>query len=75
MHGRLDMGHARALLALDPVQQFEVGQDVARRELSVRQTEDWVRKLMSDAPAKPTRTVDGDVARLEEDLVNVWERL
>lgn len=68
MSGRLDMGHARALLALDPVQQFEVGQDVARRELSVRQTEDWVRKLMSDAPAKPARTVDADVARLEEDL-------
>jgi ParB family chromosome partitioning protein len=38
--GRLDAGHARALLALaDPEQQIELGREVARRGLSVREVE------------------------------------
>lgn len=68
MHSHLDMGHARALLALDPVQQFAVAQDVVKRELSVRQTEDLVRRLGSEQTQKPERRVDADVARLEQDL-------
>lgn len=68
MRSHLDMGHARALLTLDPVQQFTAAQDVVKRELSVRQTEDLVRKLSSENTQKPERKVDADVARLEQDL-------
>ena len=68
MAGQLDMGHARALLSLDPLRQLEVAQDIARRGLSVRQTEDLVRKLAEQTPEKPARRVDPDVARLEEEV-------
>ncbi len=44
-HGDLDMGHARALLMLEPVQQIEVAQWVIARGLSVRETEAWVAKI------------------------------
>jgi ParB family chromosome partitioning protein len=52
--GRLDAGHARALLALsDPEQQIELGREVARRGLSVREVERRV------ALARAARTGSG----------------
>lgn len=43
----LDMGHARALLALEGEQQVEVAQQVASKALTVRQTEQLVKKCLT----------------------------
>ena len=68
--GELEMGHARALLGLvNTHQQAEVAGLVARKGLSVRETEQLVRKLLSGKPARPkTRSLDPDVRRLQDDL-------
>ena len=44
-HGDLDMGHARALLALDEVQQSQVAQIIIAKNLSVRETEKLVERV------------------------------
>jgi ParB family chromosome partitioning protein len=68
----LEMGHARALLGLPQRrQQIEVGALVARKGLSVRDTEAMVRALLakaSGAPAKETRALDPNVQRLQDEL-------
>lgn len=65
--GLLNMGHARALLALIRHDQIEVAKQVANRGLSVRETEALVKKtLSSQTPAKVSaRAVDPDIRRLE----------
>ena len=66
----LDMGHARALLGLPTQrQQTEVGLLVAKKGLSVRETEALVRRLLSGGKEdrKPARR-DPDIARLETEL-------
>jgi len=74
MAGDLDMGHARALLALDGAAQITAANQVAARKLSVRETEALARKLSAEfnltAPRKPGRAPDksGDVRRVEEEL-------
>jgi len=74
---QLEMGHARALLALtDPAAQLEAARRVAKGQLSVRATEQLVQKL--NAPAKKPsagkskKVVDPDIRRLES---QVAERL
>src|ERR1700741_3426159 len=68
----LEMGHARALLALtERRQQTEVALLVARKGLSVRETEELVRRLQAPhAAAAPEGASDRDpnVARLEQEL-------
>ena len=66
--GTIDMGHARALLALSPQRQAEAARVVVGKGLSVRETEHLVAKLIKDTPASPKRRADRDVARLEEEL-------
>jgi ParB family chromosome partitioning protein len=67
--GKLEMGHARALLALEGRRQESVAKRVAARELSVRQTEELVNKILHPAArAKRKLNIDRDVARLEEEL-------
>jgi len=70
MEGRLDMGHARALLSLDGRRQDELAQRVAEQGLSVRETERLVHDILHPrVKAKARRArVDRDVARLEEEL-------
>ncbi|MFK7863408.1 MAG: ParB/RepB/Spo0J family partition protein [Pseudohongiellaceae bacterium] len=68
-HGDLEMGHARALLALDDDKQSEAARSVVGRGLSVRQTEALVRRLVAgpqeeDKPA----AIDPDIKNLEENL-------
>jgi ParB family transcriptional regulator, chromosome partitioning protein len=67
--GRLEMGHARALLGLEGRRQEETAKSVAERGLSVRETEQLVHDLLNP-PAKTRRKARGDrdVERLEEDL-------
>ncbi|HEU4780618.1 MAG TPA: ParB/RepB/Spo0J family partition protein [Steroidobacteraceae bacterium] len=69
----LEMGHARALLALTQRrQQVEVGTLVAKRGLSVRDTEGMVRGLLSRASGgtapKDTKGLDPNVQRLQDEL-------
>ena len=53
--GKLSMGHARALLSLEnPEQQRVTAAEVAAKDLSVRETEKLVRRLLT--PAKPAKT-------------------
>lgn len=67
--GELEMGHARALLGVSGPDQPKLAREVARRQLSVRQTEDLVRRHLSRADATPaTRERDPDLARLEDSL-------
>ena len=69
---QLEMGHARALLALEERRrQSEVAMLVAKKGLSVRETEALVRRLQAPpghAPAAPPHGRDPNVARLEQDL-------
>lgn len=51
-HGDLDMGHARALLALDGDQQSDVAKLAVQKGFTVRETEKWVQKLLHPAPQK-----------------------
>ncbi|HEX5768832.1 MAG TPA: ParB/RepB/Spo0J family partition protein [Burkholderiales bacterium] len=67
MEGALEMGHARALLALDGARQIEAGKRVAAKGLSVRETEALVQGLLR-GPAVPRKRNDRDLARLEEEI-------
>jgi len=69
----LEMGHARALLALTQRrQQVEVGTLVAKRGLSVRDTEGMVRGILARASggstAKDAKPIDPNVQRLQDEL-------
>lgn len=52
--GRLSGGHARTLLPLSPALQEEAATLVLKNELSVRQTEQLVKKLTAEKKEKPT---------------------
>jgi ParB family chromosome partitioning protein len=64
--GRIDMGHARALLALPVARQIELAREAAQRSLTVREVEQRVAAALKPATARRPR-VDRDVARLEEE--------
>jgi len=67
--GKLEMGHARALLPLDGRQQESVAKRVAGQALSVRQTEQLVNAILHPRVGARRRPgADRDVARLEEEL-------
>jgi ParB family transcriptional regulator, chromosome partitioning protein len=68
MEGALEMGHARALLALDGARQIEVGHRVAAKALSVRETEAMVQGLIRGPAAKRKAKGDRDLQRLEEEV-------
>jgi ParB family chromosome partitioning protein len=68
---RLTEGHARALGGLPLEHQERVLDSVVGQDLSVRQTEELVRRLREPRPApaaKATRPSDPDLERVEEDL-------
>ena len=67
--GTLEMGHARALLGLSGPAQSQAARQVAARGLSVRETEQLVRRLSQPASAKrAARQPDPDVRRFQEML-------
>ncbi|WP_418113674.1 ParB/RepB/Spo0J family partition protein [Vibrio scophthalmi] len=55
---QLDMGHARALLALEGAQQIDIAQHVAHKNLTVRQTEQLVKKCLQ--PQVEVKSVSHD---------------
>ena len=64
--GRIDMGHARALLTLPVARQIELAREAADKKLSVREVEERVAAaLKGPQPRRPR--ADRDVARLEEE--------
>ena len=66
--GKLEMGHARALLTLPDSKQVEFARVVAQKGLSVRQTEALVRKVNLDDEPKLGRNTDPNIKKLEESL-------
>ncbi|QBE63742.1 ParB/RepB/Spo0J family partition protein [Pseudoduganella lutea] len=71
MAGDIDMGHARALLAVDAATQITLANVVVAKRLSVRETEKLVTRTQEEQDAPPearVREKSGDIKRLEEEL-------
>ena len=71
MAGDIDMGHARALLALDKAAQITAANQISGKALSVREAEALVKKLGAEfalIPQKPKAEKSRDVRRVEEEL-------
>jgi ParB family chromosome partitioning protein len=70
--GKIEMGHARAILVLPPPQQELAVTRIINEGLSVRQTEHLVSTLKKPVigEAKPQKPRDADTVRLEEELSN-----
>jgi ParB family transcriptional regulator, chromosome partitioning protein len=68
--GTITEGHARALAGAAPAVQHQLLEAVVARGLSVRQTEELVRRLREQPAGKAAakRAGDGEMERLEEDL-------
>lgn len=70
--GDLDMGHARALLAVDAASQIALANQVIAKRLSVRETEKMVARALEEQNAPPAaarqKEKSGDIVRLEEEL-------
>jgi ParB family chromosome partitioning protein len=72
--GVIEMGHARALLSLDPLEQERLARVIADRQLSVRQAETMVRELLAPKPDNGSKTPErggdksADTRQLEQSL-------
>ncbi len=73
---QLEMGHARALLAIsNATQQFDAARQVVKKGMSVRETERLINRMLANGAknsAKKTTSVDADIRRLE---IEVSEKL
>jgi len=68
MQNRLDMGHARALLAISGAKQIAAAEQIAQKGMSVREAEQLVKRL-AGAPRKPAaKSMNADVVRLQEEV-------
>jgi ParB family chromosome partitioning protein len=70
MAGDIDMGHARALLAVDSATQIQLANQIVAKRMSVRDAEKLVTRAAAEQAAKPREAKDKsrDIARLEEEL-------
>lgn len=66
--GKLEMGHARALLGLAEREQVEAAQRIAARNLTVREAEALVRRMKAPAAPKTAAGRDPNVTALEREL-------
>ena len=66
--GKIEMGHARALLSLSGQQQISTAKDVVARQLSVRETESLVKRLSLPKVPKQEKTVNPDIRKFQQDL-------
>ena len=74
MAGDIDMGHARALLALDRATQITAANQIAAKKMSVREAESLVKKLSAEFSLKPQRLAkekSRDTRRAEEELADL----
>ena len=68
-NGDIDMGHARALLAIEGDEQTNLARLVASKEMTVRETERLVNKALNPPKTAEITTKDHDVSLLEQDLI------
>ncbi len=71
MAGDVDMGHARALLALDKATQITAANQITAKKMSVREAESLVKKISAEftlVSAKPKKEKSRDLKRIEEEL-------
>lgn len=70
MAGDIDMGHARALLAVDSATQINLANQVIAKRLSVRETEKLVARALAEPSTQKARDKEKprDIAQLEEEL-------
>lgn len=66
--GLLEMGHARALITLPESSQVEIADIIVARKLSVRETENLVRRLQSARSEPKKRSIDSDLLDAQESL-------
>jgi len=67
--GQIEMGHARAILGLEAAKQMQAAREVAKKGLSVRETEQLVRRLNKPESEKTEKAgLDPDTRKLQEDL-------
>ena len=74
MAGDIDMGHARALLALDRATQITAANQIAAKKMSVREAESLVKKLSAEFSLKPQKAhkeKSRDTRRVEEELADL----
>ena len=67
-HGDLEMGHGRTLLSMPLEQQGSVAKQVVEKSLSVRETENLVRKLLNPSKKAATTPKSADIKHLERNL-------
>ena len=72
LNGKIDMGHARALIGLEGSQQIMLCEEIIQKNLSVREVETLVKNLQNSyktgaSPSSPKKT-NADVRQLEESL-------
>jgi ParB family chromosome partitioning protein len=71
---QIEMGHARALLSItDKTQQFDAARQVVKKRMSVRETEQLVRHMLSGKGNKTQGSADSkdnDIRRLEKDITD-----
>ena len=75
MAGDIDMGHARALLALERINQITAANQIVAKKLSVRETESLVKKLSAEfslTSPKPKKEKSRDLKRVEEELSDLF---
>lgn len=53
--GKIDMGHARALLALSGAEQIQVANEIVAKDLSVRETERLIARLTDKGEEKKSK--------------------
>lgn len=68
MQNRLDMGHARALLALSGAKQIAAAEQIAQKGMSVREAEQLAKRLAGTPKKSVAKSVNTDVVRLQEDI-------
>jgi ParB family chromosome partitioning protein len=64
----IEMGHARALLGVSGITQSKLARETAKKGLSVRETEQLVRKTLNPPKKSPKPAKDADIKQLENSL-------
>ncbi|GLP97664.1 ParB/RepB/Spo0J family partition protein [Paraferrimonas sedimenticola] len=67
-HGDIEMGHARALLAIEGTEQVQAARQVVGKELNVRETEKLVQQLLNPTPKPAPKSPDPDIVSLQNKL-------
>lgn len=79
MHGKLDMGHARALIGLDGASQVQMAEQIAYQELSVREAESLVKQYhgVQEKRSHPAdhHAAEGKKPVVSQDVLRLQERL